>query len=175
MLTNRGFTLIEVLIASTIFVSVLMMGMTTFTAVNRLSEQIASVEAATETSYFLTETVARELRSAVRVVQEETGSVLFTTNDSVSGQLVDHRFSTGPFLGEDQFQSCQERTCLSAMLDRASLLPAAFAVERFEMVPLDSDPVTVQVSFALLNLAIAPDDPYFRTEYQTTVTSRIVR
>ncbi len=175
MKVANGYTLIEVLIASTIFVSVLLIGMSSFSTVNRLSEQVDAIETTAETSYFLADTVARELRSAAAVQLGGDGSLLFQTSDPVSGKRKERRFATGPFVGEDRFLSCQDRPCFSAFLDDRALLPATFAVERFEFAPFIFSPPTVRVSFVLLNLSVLPEDPYFRTEYQAAVVSRATR
>lgn len=60
----RGYTLLEVLIASALFVGVLMIGTSSFTTASRLRERTLDQQQTTETARFIAETIARDVRSA---------------------------------------------------------------------------------------------------------------
>jgi len=61
---TSGYTLLEVLIASAIFVGVLMIGTSSFTTASRLRERTLDQQQTTETARFIAETLARDIRSA---------------------------------------------------------------------------------------------------------------
>lgn len=62
--STKGYTLIEVLIASALFVGVLVIATASFTTAGRLRAATASQQATTETARFVAETLARDLRAA---------------------------------------------------------------------------------------------------------------
>lgn len=61
---QRGFTLIEVLVASTIFVGIMVIGVSSFSSVNRVNEQIETTRNLSQTGNFVMEALVRDIRSA---------------------------------------------------------------------------------------------------------------
>ncbi len=59
-----GYTLLEVLIASALFVGVLMIATGSFTTASRIRERTLDQQQTTETARFIAETLARDIRSA---------------------------------------------------------------------------------------------------------------
>jgi prepilin-type N-terminal cleavage/methylation domain-containing protein len=64
MMSQRGYTLIEVLVASAIFVGVMVIGVSSFSSINRVSEQIQVTRTLSQTGNFVMETLSRDIRSA---------------------------------------------------------------------------------------------------------------
>lgn len=73
-MTQRGFTLIEVLVASAIFVGVMVIGVSSFSNVNHVSDQIQMTRNLSQTGNFVMETLARDIRSATGVKDPNTGA-----------------------------------------------------------------------------------------------------
>ncbi len=71
--SERGFTLIEVLVASTVFVGVLVIGVSSFSSINRLNEQIVRTRQMAQTGNFVMETLVRDIRTATGEVDPMTG------------------------------------------------------------------------------------------------------
>lgn len=61
---QSGYTLVEVVIASALFVGVLMIATTTFATASRLRERTRTQQQVTDTARFVAETLARDIRSA---------------------------------------------------------------------------------------------------------------
>ncbi|MBI4185439.1 hypothetical protein HY524_00100 [Candidatus Berkelbacteria bacterium] len=62
--SQMGYTLLEVLISSAMFVAVLVIATGTFTTANRLRERTRDIQQTTETARFLLETIARDIRAS---------------------------------------------------------------------------------------------------------------
>ncbi len=67
MSASKGYTLIEVLVASAIFVGVMVIGISSFSSVNRVNEQIETTRKLSQTGNFVMETLAREIRTATGI------------------------------------------------------------------------------------------------------------
>lgn len=64
---ERGYTLIEVLIASSLFVGILVIATATFATANRIRERTIAITLITETARSVTESITRDLRSATGI------------------------------------------------------------------------------------------------------------
>ncbi|MCA9388644.1 prepilin-type N-terminal cleavage/methylation domain-containing protein [Candidatus Berkelbacteria bacterium] len=73
-MTQRGYTLIEVLVASALFVGVLVIVTSSFTSINRINEEIEDIRTTTQTANFVMETLAREIRGATGLRDSDTGT-----------------------------------------------------------------------------------------------------
>lgn len=75
---QSGYTLIEVLVASAIFVGVMIIGTGSFTSVTRIQEQNNYIRAMTQTANFVLETMARDVQTASGIRNPNNPS-LFTS------------------------------------------------------------------------------------------------
>ena len=66
-MNQRGYTLIEVLIASSIFVVIMIIGTATFTTANRIREKTEAITLTTETARSVAESISRDLRAATGI------------------------------------------------------------------------------------------------------------
>lgn len=73
-MSNRGFTLIEVLVASAIFVGVMVIGVSSFSNINHVNEQITQTRTLSQTGNFVMEALARDIRSATGVKDPTSGT-----------------------------------------------------------------------------------------------------
>ena len=191
---ERGFTLIEVLVASTIFVGVLVIGVSSFSSINRLNEQIVRTRKLSQTGNFVMETLVRDIRSATGLKDPASGG--FTALQYPFDFIV----STGsvgpsPNVGTT---SLQTRTCLTAPCsistlrtrtyslnemsfivngETGSLLPDGVGMKDITFSGVSHQTSSVQpyvtVSFTLVDLATANSDAPTEQTFQTTVTSLV--
>lgn len=73
-MASKGYTLIEVLVASALFVGVLIIATTSFTSINRINERIEDIRTTTQTANFILETLSRDIRSSTGVRNPQTGN-----------------------------------------------------------------------------------------------------
>jgi prepilin-type N-terminal cleavage/methylation domain-containing protein len=66
-MNQRGYTLIEVLVSSAIFVGILVIGIASFASINRINEKIATQRELAQTGNFVMETLTRDIRTATGV------------------------------------------------------------------------------------------------------------
>lgn len=98
---ERGYTLIEVLIASSIFVVVLIIGTTTFTTANRIRERAEALNLTTNTARSVLESLAQDVRGATGL---RTSNGAFLALPFVLADGRDERnLQSGPYLKTTRF------------------------------------------------------------------------
>lgn len=115
-----GYTLLEVLIASSIFVGVLMIGTGSFTSASRLRERTLDQQQTTETARFLAETIARDVRSATGKrtgAGYEPSPFQFIQNGAVQ-LLPTNGLLTGNALRTCRFDASASGSCLGGLVER---------------------------------------------------------
>lgn len=117
---GAGYTLLEVLIASSIFVGVLMIGTSSFTTASRLRERTLDQQQTTETARFIAETLTRDIRSATgqRTATGYAPSPFQVVQNSVVQLLPTNGLLTGNALRTCRFDATTSGSCLGGLVER---------------------------------------------------------
>ena len=186
-MSQRGFTLIEVLVASAIFVGVMVIGVSSFSNVNHINDQIQVTRNLSQTGNFVMETLARDIRTATGLWDPTSNS--FHTDfpfdfisDPNNGMTTNGQISTTALKTRTcPVQSSASNPCMAAnlvthiyfllekadhtksfVLDSAenSLLPSGINMKDISFTGLNHSSVTVQPFVTIkftLVDALAPD------------------
>lgn len=196
-MTQRGFTLIEVLVASGLFVGVLVIGVSSFSSINRLNEQIVRTRQLSQTGNFVMETLVRDIRTANGNIDPTTGAVIslqypfdFVSN-SDTGQVA----SGAQMVSALRIRQCDGGACLQRLYQLSStdsqtqtllvressgqsgeLLPPDIGISSLSFSGVGHQTSGVQpfvtIRFTLTDLAASSDQPLSQT-FATTVTSLV--
>lgn len=196
-MNSRGFTLIEVLVASGLFVGVLVIGVSSFSSINRLNEQIVRTRQLSQTGNFVMETLVRDIRTATGNIDPATRGIIgvqypfdFVSN-SDTGQVA----SGAQAVSALRIRQCDDGACLQRLYqlrtvsqERQTLVVQESSGQSGELLPPDigitnlsftgvghqasSVQPFVTIRFTLADLTASPDQPLSQT-FTTTVTSLV--
>ncbi len=191
MTGQRGYTLIEVLVASAMFVGVMVIGVSSFSSVNRVNEQIETTRKLTQTGTFVMETLARDIRTATGYAVPPSRSLTskpfaFVAVNGQQGILVQTCPDGGCKTAADvvaktyAWQRGQQRAADGTLLaGQQTLLPADVAMTDFSVTGKDFTTLTIQ-PYATIEFTVADKDCLLagRTDcakqtFRTTVTSLV--
>lgn len=196
MSTQRGFTLIEVLVASTIFVGVLVIGVSSFSSINRLNEQIVRTRRISQTGNFVMETLVRDIRSATGLKNSAGQFGVNFPFDFIPNPDTEQPATTSQLVPALKVRHCTFLPCderlyrLQPLSDEAddlivrqisgsgSLLPAGIGIKDLEFNGISHQQSTtvqpyVTIKFTLVDLETLGTDAPTEQTFQTTVTSLV--
>ncbi len=187
--SEQGYTLIEVLVAASIFVGVLILGTTSLTTTNRLQQNLDELQETTQVATYIIEAITRDVQSAtgLRVAESEVfqaerepfqfmnGSCTTVATPPVRCLRTVRFDPTTNTVDVKSFRWSQGDLVMSRLSSGSqSVVPEGFVVTDLEFsgiahVPTPRAQPYVQLKFTLENKRA---EPPIRREFSTLVTSR---